>query len=142
MNDQSNESAVAADESISHAEAWISTTLRAGVLLSLALIVLGMSITFTHHPQYAASQQELARLTQPGAAFPRTLPELAKGLAAFKGQAIVVAGLLVLIATPVLRVAISVLVFLEQRDYLFAVFTATVLAILLISFLLGKTGGG
>ncbi|MGD9634012.1 MAG: DUF1634 domain-containing protein, partial [Pirellulales bacterium] len=77
----------------------------------------------------------------PGAAFPRTLSEVAAGAAAFRGQAIIVAGLLILIATPVVRVAISVLVFLEQRDYTFALITATVLTILIISFALGRAGG-
>jgi uncharacterized membrane protein len=123
---------------LSRAEAWISITLRTGVLVSLALIVLGTLVTFTHHPQYIASKTDLARLTTPGAAFPHTLAEVAAGLAAFRGQAIVVLGLVVLIATPVLRVAISILVFLEDRDLPFVCITTTVLLILIASFLLGR----
>jgi uncharacterized membrane protein len=125
---------------LSRAEAWISITLRAGVLVSLALIICGTLVTFTHHPQYLASEADLTRLTTPGAAFPHTLADLAAGLAAFHGQAIVVAGLIVLIATPVLRVAISVLVFLADRDYAFVLITTTVFLILIASFLLGKAG--
>jgi uncharacterized membrane protein len=125
---------------LSRAEAWISITLRTGVLISLALIVCGTLVTFTHHPQYLASEADLARLTTPGAAFPHTLAEVAAGLADFRGQAIVVAGLVVLIATPVLRVAISVLVFLADRDYAFVAITATVFMILIASFLLGRAG--
>jgi uncharacterized membrane protein len=125
---------------LSRAEEWISITLRAGVIVSLALILCGTLVTFTHHPQYLASETDLARLTTPGAAFPHTLADLAAGLADFRGQAIVVAGLVVLIATPVMRVAISVLVFLADRDYAFVAITTTVFAILIASFLLGRSG--
>lgn len=126
------------DTQLSQVEAWISTTLRAGVLVSLALIVLGTLVTFTHHPQYVASATDLAKLTTPGAAFPRTLAEIASQLADFRGRAIVVAGLVVLIATPVLRVAISILAFLKERDLAFVCITTTVFAILIASFLLGR----
>jgi uncharacterized membrane protein len=46
-----------------------------------------------------------------------------------------------LIATPVLRVAISVLAFVYQRDRTFVVITTVVLALLLTSFVLGRGGG-
>lgn len=132
--------ASAPESHLSRAELWISVTLRAGVVASLVLVVLGTAVTFLHHPQYVTSQTDLARLSSPGAAFPRTLAEVAAGIAAFRGQAIVVAGLLVLILTPVLRVAISVLVFIEDRDPPFVLITATVFTLLVISFLLGKAG--
>jgi uncharacterized membrane protein len=125
---------------LSRAEAWIAITLRSGVLLSLALIALGTAVTFTHHPQYISAAEELDKLTQPGAAFPTSLAEVVDGLSEGQGRAIVVTGLLILIATPVLRVAISVLVFLEERDRTFAFVTGTVLVILLLSFALGKAG--
>lgn len=140
MSDASHKPAPPATNHLSRAEVWISTTLRTGVIVSLLLIVLGTVTTFLHHPQYVASQADLAKLTSPGAAFPRTLYDIAAGLAAFRGQAIIAAGLLVLIATPVLRVAISVAVFIEDRDLPFALITTTVFVILLISFLLGKAG--
>jgi uncharacterized membrane protein len=123
---------------LARTEAWISITLRTGVLVSLALIALGTIVTFTHHPQYVASESELAKLTTPGAAFPRTLAEIASQLADFRGRAIVMAGLVVLIATPVLRVAISILAFFKERDLAFVCITSTVFAILIASFLLGR----
>jgi uncharacterized membrane protein len=126
------------DTHLSQVEAWISLTLRAGVLVSLALIVVGTLVTFSNHPQYVASTADLAKLTTPGAAFPRTLAEIASQLADFRGRAIVMAGLVVLIATPVLRVAISILAFLKERDLAFVCITTTVLAILIASFLLGR----
>jgi uncharacterized membrane protein len=54
-----------------------------------------------------------------------------------EGQAIIMAGLLVLIATPVARVALSVIIFIIARDRLYTAITATVLLILLVSFAVG-----
>jgi uncharacterized membrane protein len=119
------------------AELLISTVLRGGVLTSLAVILAGTLVTFLHHPEYVSSPQELARLTEAGASFPHTLRDVVAGVAALRGQAIVVLGLLILIATPVLRVAVSILVFLEQRDRTYVAITVTVLTLLILSFFLG-----
>jgi uncharacterized membrane protein len=47
-------------------------------------------------------------------------------------------GLLVLIATPILRVVGSILAFLYERDWRYAGVTTVVLIVVLISLLLGK----
>ena len=49
-------------------------------------------------------------------------------------------GIVLLIALPVLRVALTTAVFLFERDYLFAAISGAVLAIIALGFLLG-TGG-
>jgi len=49
-------------------------------------------------------------------------------------------GLIVLIATPVARVAASVFEYARQRDWLFVLLTSTVLAILLGSLLVALRG--
>jgi uncharacterized membrane protein len=69
------------------------------------------------------------------------VPSVIRGLEHSQGRAIVMAGLLLLIATPVVRVAISVLAFVYQRDRTFVVITSVVLALLLTSFALGRGGG-
>ena len=53
------------------------------------------------------------------------------------GRAIIEAGLLLLILTPVLRVAFSALAFLHERDYLYVVLTLVVLVLLTGSLLAG-----
>ena len=53
------------------------------------------------------------------------------------GAAIVQFGVVVLIATPVLRVAFTLVAFLHERDRLYTGVTALVLAILLFSFFAG-----
>ena len=70
-----------------------------------------------------------------------TIPAVVVGLMAFSGESIAVLGLLLLVATPVLRVAISIFAFLYQKDRVFVVITSVVLMLLLLSFMLGKAGG-
>jgi uncharacterized membrane protein len=49
-------------------------------------------------------------------------------------------GIVLLIALPVLRVALTTAVFLVERDYLFAAISGAVLAIIALRFLLGTSG--
>ena len=122
-------------------ELLISNLLRFGVVASLAIIVCGTLLSFVHHPSYVTAPSELQRLTRPGAAFPHTLTDVLRGVMVLRGQAIVVVGLLVLVATPVARVAVSIFAFLYQRDRVFVVLTSIVLFLLLLSFVLGRVEG-
>lgn len=117
-------------------ELLISTLLRLGVVLSLSLVSVGMLLTFFHHPDYFLSAQSLARLTAPEHG-PHQLTGVLVDASNARGQAFVMVGLLVLMATPVLRVALSLLVFSRQRDRAFVTVTAGVLCLLLLSFVLG-----
>ncbi len=126
--------------SIRKAELVLSTVLRVGVLSSLALILVGTLITFVHNPELVSSPDELRRLTEPGASFPHTLRDVVTGLTDFRGQAIVVLGLLLLIATPVTRVTVSILLFMEEEDRVYAGITSVVLALLVLSFVIGAAG--
>jgi uncharacterized membrane protein len=119
-------------------ELAISTTLRVGVITSIVIITAGMVVSFVHHPDYFRDRADLQRLTAPGAAFPHTLCDVIAGVEDMRGQAIVAVGLLVLLITPVVRVAISVLAFLFERDHAFTIITIIVLALLLLSFVLGR----
>lgn len=126
-------------------DAWVHTAivivLRAGVILSVAVMAIGMPMTFLHHPEYFSSRPALGALTEANAHFPNTLSEIVSGVRQMKGQAIVMAGLLILIATPVARVALSVILFLVARDRWYALITSAVLVILLVSFMVGLVGG-
>ena len=122
-------------------ELTISNLLRIGVLTSLVVVVFGTAVTFVHHPGYVTSGRDLHRLTGPDADFPHSVPAVIRGIEHHQGRSLVVAGLLLLIATPVLRVAVSIVAFAVQRDRMFVVVTSIVLAVLLASFILGKAGG-
>lgn len=115
------------NKNIEDAEIWISKTLRAGVVLSAVITGLGLILfVLTGNSGY------------PGESFPASLVEILKGLFAFKPYAVILSGLFVLILTPVLRVGVSIITFLKEKDYLYAAITATVFVILIISFFLGK----
>lgn len=117
-------------------ELLISHLLRYGVMVSLMLVLCGMVLTFLHHPDYFSSVEALQRLTGQGNR-PHQLSEVIAGVMATRGQAIAMVGLLVMMAIPVARVALSLLIFRQQREPVFVGVTSVVLALLVLSFLLG-----
>jgi len=119
----------------------ISVLLRVGVVLSVAIIATGLIITFVHHPDYISSPGSLGQLTASGGQYPNHLLGVIDGVRSGSGQAIVMAGLLLLIATPIARVALSIIAFIIERDRLYTAITAAVLVILLIGFVVGLEGG-
>lgn len=127
------------DAATQRMELIISYILRAGVFVSLALIVIGSVVSFVRHPDYMNSREGVAHLTHPGHALVHNLDELVDGVLHGRGQAIVALGLVLLIVTPVFRVAVSVFGFMIQRDRVFVWVTALVLSLLILSFVLGKT---
>lgn len=108
---------------------WI---LQGGVLLSSAVICLGLGLLLVH-PAQLSSLNALA--------FPKTLGQVKDELLALQPQALIAVGLLLLIATPVIRVTISIFAFAKEHDRRYVVITTVVLLILITSFLLGKGGG-
>jgi uncharacterized membrane protein len=118
----------------------IGRILLVGAIAALTLIVAGAITSFVRHPHYATSPSALPRLANPGENTMQTILEVEAGILNFRGRAVVMAGLLLLILMPVLRVAVTIVVFAHQRDWTYMVLTTIVLALLIISFLLGKTG--
>jgi len=119
----------------SHAEKIATTSigwiLQGGVLLSAAVVVLGILLLLLR-PGGLSPERMLA--------FPTTLNQVAAGLLVLRPQAVITLGLLLLIATPVIRVAASILVFAFERDRKFVIITLTVLVILLGSLFFGSKG--
>jgi uncharacterized membrane protein len=122
-------------------ELFISWLLRLGVGISAALVVLGITLVFVHHPSYRTSTKELKELTSGQLEFPHTIGAVFDAAHEGHGQGIAMLGLLLLIATPVLRVVISIGLFARERDGIFVAITSTVLALLLLSLALGAAGG-
>jgi len=121
-------------------ETLIGRLLRFGVAISIGVVLCGIGVSLIRHPDYVRNAETLARLTSPGAAFPDTLEALVRELGAGRGRAIVTVGLLLLILTPVARVAACMVAFVLRRDWTFAVLTSTVLLLLLLSFVFGTIG--
>jgi uncharacterized membrane protein len=114
-----------------HIELIIGKLLRAGVLISAAIVIFGGIVYLVRHghtvADYRTFHGELSPL--------RTVTGIFQGATQFSGRAIIQFGLLVLIATPIARVIFSALAFARQRDYLYVCFTLAVLAILSYSLL-------
>jgi uncharacterized membrane protein len=127
-------------ELVRKVELLISHLLRIGVVSSLVVVVIGLIISFLHHPEYLHSDQ-MQQVISPSRVTWHSLRELFRGLLHLRGEAIIMAGLLLLIATPVMRVAVSIVAFIVERDWVFVVVTSFVLAMLILSFVLGKAEG-
>ncbi|MGZ4777988.1 MAG: DUF1634 domain-containing protein [Thermoanaerobaculia bacterium] len=119
----------------------ISRLLRTGVLLSIFIIATGLAVTFVHHPDYFSSRPALGTLTNVDDQFPRTIRAVVRGVLDGRGQAIASLGLLLLIATPVARVALSIAIFAVEHDRLYVMITTLVLLLLILSFVLGSASG-
>lgn len=105
--------------------------LRAGVMLAAFVVSMGAVIYLVRHGHapvdYRIFHGEPADL--------RTVRGIVRDSWAVGGRAIIQFGLLLLIATPVVRVAFSILAFAKERDGTYVVFTLIVFSILLYSLL-------
>ena len=142
-DDPNNSAAMSrTDEKARAVELLISNLLRIGVVSSLAIVVIGTVMSFVRHPEYVTGEKALERLTTPGtAAVPHTIRDVLQGVRDGRGQSVVIIGLLLLIATPVVRVAVSIFAFVYEKDRRYVVITTIVLLLLLLSFVLGKAEG-
>lgn len=110
----------------------IGRLLRFGVLLAAAVILLGGILFLSKHATEPASFHTFRDL-------PHTLRSpLAILRSAFHGDplSMMQLGVLLLIATPIARVALSVVAFAIQKDKLYAVISGIVLLLLLYGLLL------
>jgi uncharacterized membrane protein len=119
-------------------ELIVSHLLRAGVVTSMVLLAVGVVVFFARNSGGVLADGSLGSLVGTQARFPTSLAEVVADVAAFRGEGILAAGLLVLIATPVLRVAVSIIGFALERDWIYVGLTVLVLLVLLASFLVGR----
>jgi uncharacterized membrane protein len=114
----------------------IGKVLRYGVILSGAIILLGgIGLAATNGFSDASGMLTYNPNVVPHDNIDVSLTGLAHGLVAFSAFSWIELGVIVLIATPVSRVIISVLLFAAERDRLYVLITAVVLALLLFSML-------
>lgn len=115
-------------------ETIVANLLRAGVILAASVVAFGGALFLIRHgreiPHYGIFAGEPGDL--------RSLPGTLGGAASFDGRYIIQLGLLILIATPVARVAFSVVAFTLERDRLYVGITLVVLAVLVFSLAGGR----
>ena len=116
-------------------EPIVSLILRSGVAAATVLMLMGTLITFARHPDYRSSPDALKALLAPESL--RSPDVLLASLPEFRGQAFVLVGLLILIATPMVRVAVTASLLWNHGERRLGLFGAGVLLLLLVSFGLG-----
>ena len=110
-------------------ERIISMVLRTGVILSAVVVMLGGACYLVRHRNEAANYY----VFQGVPAEYRGVRAILHAMGPSNCRAIIQFGLLVLIATPIARVAVSLVGFAMERDRTYVVITSIVLAILIYS---------
>jgi uncharacterized membrane protein len=115
---------VASDEEM---ELRVGALLKAGVLIASALVAMGGVVylikygaTPPHHETFTGEPDDLKRIGG-----------IVQAASELRGRGLIQLGLLVLLATPVARVAFSLYTFVRQRDRTYMLITGFVLLLLL-----------
>ena len=107
----------------------VGTLLRVGVLISAAVVLSGAVIYLGRSGRLPADY----RIFRGEPSDLRSLHGIVRGALALRGTAIIQLGLLLLIATPVARVAFSIFGFAAERDRMYVLFTVVVFGVLIFS---------
>lgn len=118
-------------------ELTMSVILQAGVITSTALLLIGLAMSFVRRSGSVHSLTSYRQVTNPGYAFPHSFSSVHAALLTGDSQGYIMLGLLLLILTPVLRVAASVLLFAYEQDKPMTLITLCVLGILISSYFIG-----
>lgn len=112
----------------------IGWSLRIGVLISAALIIFGMALIYVHR---GAGDYAFSSLVTPKSPVNTSVLPVSyissRNLATLNGLSYILLGLVVLMATPVLRVAIGIAQFVSERNWLYTFITAVVFMNLMLA---------
>jgi uncharacterized membrane protein len=111
----------------------IGGLLRTGVALAAGVTLIGAAVFLFQHGGETLDRR--AFFGEPSGL--RSIGGILSGAAAFRGREIIQLGLLLLILTPVARVAFAVFGFARERDRMYVVMTLIVLSLLLYSLAAG-----
>ncbi|MDP9048999.1 MAG: DUF1634 domain-containing protein [Bacteroidota bacterium] len=114
----------------------LGQVLRAGTVISITIVFFGGILYLYRHGHSLANYRIFTGT--PG--FVHKPDSLIDGVINLKGQAIIQAGILLLIATPILRVIFSAIGFVLEKDYLYVGISMLVLLIIFMSMLSGHAG--
>ncbi|MBR8835736.1 MAG: DUF1634 domain-containing protein [Stigonema ocellatum SAG 48.90 = DSM 106950] len=110
-------------------ELLLSNILQYGVLIASAVVLVGGILYLIHHGaepvDYQFFQGEPSELCSPTGIMTAVLSGSSRG--------IIQLGLLLLVAVPIIRVVVSLLVFLWQREFTYVIITFSVLMALIYS---------
>jgi uncharacterized membrane protein len=115
-------------------EQVIGRLLQFGVLLAAVVVLIGGAMLLA---QYGGNPASFAKFSGEDPLL-KSIGSILHGVATGSSRAIVQLGLVLLVATPVARVALTLGAFLLQRDRLYVVVTTTVLVLLLYGLIWGR----
>ncbi len=115
----------------------LGTLLRAGVLVASVVVLVGAVPYLVHNGGLPTDRSEF--VGEPEAL--RSPAAILRGALGLQSRAVIQLGLLLLMATPVARVAFTVAAFWRRRDRVYVAVTTVVLAILLYSLFWGQVAG-
>ncbi len=123
------------DETI---ERNVSTILRVGVLISGSIVLLGGCYFLLHHGHEAVRFEAFEG--QPK--IDCTVHGIVLGSLHLRARSFIQFGILLLIATPIIRVGVSLVDFAFERDRKYVMITAIVFCLLMYSLISGSVGAG
>lgn len=112
-------------------EIIIGNLLRAGVIVAATTVFLGGVIYLVRHGFTMVNY----KVFQQGPSYLCNIQGICDNAFSFHGRGLIQLGLLLLIATPIARVALSIFAFARQRDGLYVIVTSIVFCILMYSLL-------
>lgn len=112
---------------------WI---LRIGIYTSIGIVILGGIFFLYRHAHETANYHAFNGVP----VFVHNFENIFSSAFSFKGQAIIQLGIILLVATPVMRVIFAAVGFLLEKDYLYTVISVIVLLIILASAFSGHAG--
>jgi uncharacterized membrane protein len=117
-------------------QAIIGWILRAGVLISMSVVFIGGVVYLYRHGQTHVDYSTFKGVPD----FVGSVGGILNGIITGRGRAIIQAGIILLIATPIIRVVFSAIGFVIEKDYLYLGITILVLLIIMASMLSGHAG--
>lgn len=114
-------------------EQIVGRLLQVGVLIAALVVIVGGLMLLTRSGHTAADFGTFRAEPSPL----RSVGGIVRGVMALDTRSIVQLGLVLLIATPAARVALTLVAFLLQRDRLYVALTTVVLAVLLYGMFWG-----
>ncbi len=115
-------------------EIWISIVLRVGVMIAGATILVGLILSLIPSMDKGSGVTIHELLDNGGHRITVSPGSIIDGLRDFDPIAIIQVGLLILILTPIVRVAMTLFLFLKEADLIFVTVTGIVLIVLLLGF--------
>ena len=117
-------------------QSLLGHVLRAGTVISITIVFFGGILYLYRHGHSIANYKDFKGTPD----FVHQAASLFSGAFSLKGQAIIQLGIILLIATPIVRVTFSAIGFVFEKDYLYVGISLLVLLIIFISTLSGHAG--